>query len=175
MTDFTKKLIDVALAEVGVREVPENSNRGPRVDQYLQSVRLNPTDGSYPWCAAFVYWCYDKADSELGALNQLLPPRTAGVLDHWNKSTGIKIEPRIAKKWSQVVEPGQVFCLDFGHGLGHMGLVIQVKPIYDSGNVTYWCDTVEGNTNEDGSRNGIGVFKRRRKISDINKGFISYE
>jgi hypothetical protein len=35
--------------------------------------------------------------------------------------------------------------------------------------------TVEGNTNDNGSNNGIGVFERdRRKIADINKGFIDY-
>ena len=35
--------------------------------------------------------------------------------------------------------------------------------------------TVEGNTNDNGSREGIGVFRRdSRKISTINKGFIDY-
>ncbi len=35
--------------------------------------------------------------------------------------------------------------------------------------------TEEGNTNDNGSRNGIGVFQRdARKISKINKGFIDY-
>jgi hypothetical protein len=35
--------------------------------------------------------------------------------------------------------------------------------------------TVEGNTNDGGSRNGIGVFQRdARKINQINKGFIDY-
>jgi hypothetical protein len=36
--------------------------------------------------------------------------------------------------------------------------------------------TIEGNTNLPGDREGIGVFRRTgRKISDINKGFISYD
>ena len=36
--------------------------------------------------------------------------------------------------------------------------------------------TIEGNTNDGGSRNGIGVFKRdARKINQINKGFIDYK
>jgi hypothetical protein len=35
--------------------------------------------------------------------------------------------------------------------------------------------TIEGNTNDNGSRNGIGVFQRdARKIATINKGFIDY-
>jgi hypothetical protein len=35
--------------------------------------------------------------------------------------------------------------------------------------------TIEGNTNDGGSREGIGVFKRdTRLISGINRGFIDY-
>ena len=35
--------------------------------------------------------------------------------------------------------------------------------------------TNEGNTNDGGSRDGIGVFRRQaRKIAQINKGFIDY-
>jgi hypothetical protein len=35
--------------------------------------------------------------------------------------------------------------------------------------------TIEGNTNDGGSRNGIGVFRRTaRKIGQINKGFVQY-
>jgi hypothetical protein len=36
--------------------------------------------------------------------------------------------------------------------------------------------TIEGNTNLPGDREGIGVFCRTgRKISEISKGFISYD
>lgn len=36
--------------------------------------------------------------------------------------------------------------------------------------------TIEGNTNLPGDREGVGVFRRTsRKLSDINKGFISYD
>ena len=35
--------------------------------------------------------------------------------------------------------------------------------------------TIEGNTNDGGSREGIGVFRRdKRKIGDINVGFLDY-
>ena len=50
-----------AAGEIGVMEQPLGSNRGPRVDQYLSSVGLDPTSGHYAWCAAFVYWCFDLA------------------------------------------------------------------------------------------------------------------
>ena len=35
--------------------------------------------------------------------------------------------------------------------------------------------TIEGNTNEGGSREGVGVFRRTaRRISAINRGYLSY-
>ncbi|TAD81184.1 MAG: CHAP domain-containing protein, partial [Bacteroidetes bacterium] len=34
---------------------------------------------------------------------------------------------------------------------------------------------IEGNTNDNGSREGIGVFERTRKVASINKGFIEYK
>jgi len=65
--------------------------------------------------------------------------------------------------------PGFIFIIDTGSpgGAGHTGLVEKV----DGGMLV----TIEGNTNEGGSREGIGVFRRsKRKILDINKGFIDY-
>ena len=41
----------------------------------------------------------------------------------------------------------------------------------DGGRLT----TIEGNTNDGGSREGVGVFRRsERKIASINKGFLDY-
>jgi len=55
----------------------------------------------------------------------------------------------------------------YGGGLGHTGIVEKVN----GGFLT----TIEGNTNDGGSREGIGVFRRTgRKIKDINKGFLQY-
>ena len=36
--------------------------------------------------------------------------------------------------------------------------------------------TIEGKTNLPGDREGVGVFRRTsRRLSEINKGFISYD
>ncbi|MBK6507204.1 MAG: CHAP domain-containing protein [Ignavibacteria bacterium] len=59
------------------------------------------------------------------------------------------------------------FIFSSGGGFGHTGLVESVNGGF--------LETIEGNTNEGGSREGIGVFRRnRRKIKDINRGFIHY-
>jgi hypothetical protein len=35
--------------------------------------------------------------------------------------------------------------------------------------------TIEGNTNDGGSREGVGVFRRTgRRIRDVNVGFLDY-
>jgi hypothetical protein len=66
-----------------------------------------------------------------------------------------------------LVQPGHIFVIDTGGGAGHTGLVLEVS----GGKLI----TIEGNTNDGGSREGIGVFQRdSRKIAQINKGFIDY-
>ena len=69
-----------ASSEVGVMEKPLGSNRGPRVDEYLRSVNIDPTTGSFPWCAAFIYFCFQKAAAGLGVANPVI--QTGGVLEH---------------------------------------------------------------------------------------------
>lgn len=81
---LVERTLGIAAAEVGVMEVPPGSNRGPRVDEYLESVGLDPSEDSYPWCAAFVYWSFQKAAAQLGSENPCI--RTAGVIDRWNKA-----------------------------------------------------------------------------------------
>jgi hypothetical protein len=97
--------------------------------------------------------------------------KTAGVLEHWQKAGTKPDVVRIPKAKAVanpgLVKPGSLFIIDHGGGLGHSGLVTEVA----NGRLK----TVEGNTNDNGSNNGIGVFERdRRKIADINKGFIDY-
>jgi len=154
--------------EVGVREVPPGSNRGPRVDQYLRSVGLDPTQGSFAWCAAFVYFWFDQASTELSVKNPVI--KTAGVVEHWDLagSRGVhRLSADECQAEPSLVQPGMIFIITTGGGHGHTGLVEEVRGVTLS--------TLEGNTNEGGSREGIGVFRRTsRRISDMNRGFIDY-
>jgi len=154
--------------EVGVREEPLGSNRGPRVDQYLRGVGLDPTRGSFPWCAAFVYFCFNQASITLGTKNPAM--RTAGVVDHWNQA-GKRGFHRLSADECQtepsLVQPGMIFIITTRSGQGHTGLIEEVRGMA--------LTTIEGNTNLGGSREGIGVFRRStRRISDISPGFIDY-
>jgi len=161
--------IDFAATQVGVLEHPLGSNRGPEVDQYLRAVGLNPVGQSFAWCVAFTHFCYLKAAESLGRDNPHI--KTAGVLDHWNqagrKPGVLRITKTDAISDPGLVKPGSLFIIDLGGGFGHSGMVVETN----SGRMI----TIEGNTNDGGSRNGIGVFKRdARKINQINKGFIDY-
>jgi hypothetical protein len=57
--------------------------------------------------------------------------------------------------------------MDYGKGLGHTGIVVSVNA---DGSYT----TIEGNTNEAGSREGDRVAVKVRNLSDAKlKGFIT--
>ncbi len=166
---LTGAAIAFATTQIGVREDPLGSNRGPQVDRYLEAAGLDPSAGDFPWCVAFTHFCYRTAAAQLGIPNPHI--RTAGVLDHWNKAgakanvTRVVTAKAVANPGS--VTPGALFIMDFGGAAGHSGMVIEVA----GGKLV----TSEGNTNDNGSRNGIGVFRRTaRKIADINKGFVDY-
>ena len=163
-TPLLGAVLDAAATQLDVRETPGTPNRGPQVDQYVRGVGLDPA-GGYSWCQAFVYWCFAQAAAQLGAANPCV--RTAGVLDHWARSPlADRVYAQAAGDDPRLVRPGAVFIIDHGGGKGHAGLVTQVV----SGAVA----TIEGNTNQAGSREGDGVYRHTRSISSINVGFIDY-
>ncbi len=160
------EVLEVAASQIGVTESPPNSNRGPQVDEYLRTVGLNPEGQHYSWCAAFVYWCFQQSVNRLQLPRNPLV-RTAGCLDHWNRATCKKITKQAALKNPALVQPGFIFIIDHGHGSGHTGLVESSQ-----GGLLV---TIEGNTNQQLSSNGYGVFRlTRRKIVEITKGFLDY-
>lgn len=151
MSTLNQLSLKIAQSQNGVQEVPKNSNAGPAVESYLRSVGLGK---GYAWCMAFVYWSVKKAAEELKLQNPLI--KTAGVLRQWNE-----IQPLF--KYS-VPKPGDIFIMDFGKGQGHTGFVVEV---FTDGTIK----TIEGNTNDEGSREGYEVAYRTRKQSQI-KGYI---
>ena len=141
MTPLAKKALENAISQIGVQEIPKGSNAGPDVEKYLKSVKLGK---GYSWCMAFVYWCV----VETKLLNPLA--KTAGVLAQYNKSK---------KLVATTPKAGDIFIMDFGKGLGHTGFVEKVEK--------YIIHTIEGNTNDDGSREGYEVCRRKRNTNTI--------
>jgi hypothetical protein len=163
-TPLLASTLSAAISQNGVRETPGAPNRGPEVDQYVRSVGLAP-DGGYSWCQAFVYWSFDRAAQSLGVPNPCV--RTAGVLDHWQRTAAAdRIQAWAAADNPRLVRPGAIFIVNHGSGRGHAVLVTRV--------VSGTINTVEGNTNRVGSREGDGVYEQSRTIASINVGFIDY-
>jgi hypothetical protein len=135
-------VLDVALTQVGVQEVPKNSNWGPRVKEYL---RIAGISVPAPWCMAFVVWCHRIA----GVIPADLP-KTASCtyLLNWAKEAG---------KLTKQPRPGDIFLLlrPGGKTSFHTGIVRNVSPL--------WFGTVEGNSNDAGSAEGYEVCKRTRR------------
>lgn len=155
------KVLDIAASQIGVLEDPPGSNRGAEVEKYLASAGCSPGD---PWCASFVYWCFSEAARSLAVQNPLV--RTGGCLDHWTRTKGKKIAHLKATNNTSLIKPGFIFIMDHGKGKGHTGIV---KSVIDG-----YIETIEGNTNIQGSREGLGVAELKRKINTINAGFIDY-
>lgn len=141
----------VASTQIDVRE--DGNNAGPEVKRYLKAVGLSTGN---PWCMAFVYWCVELAAQRLGMKNPLI--KTAGVLDQYNRTTLRKLPNR-----SSGVKPGDIFIMDLGKGTGHTGFVEKIP--------NGLIHTIEGNTNDEGSREGYEVARRERIIGNI-KAFI---
>ena len=163
---FLDQVLKIAALEEkkGVREVPKNSNRGPEVDAYLKCAGASP---GLAWCCAFVYWCFEEAALASGRANPMF--KTAGCLAHWNNAGNrgarrIPVADAVANP--SLLQPGMVFVMDYGGGLGHTGLVERV----DGGYIV----TIEGNTDASMTREGGGVYRLTRKLLSVNKGFIDY-
>jgi hypothetical protein len=147
------KSLQIAQSQIGVQEIPKNSNAGPAVEKYLKSVGLGK---GYAWCMAFVYWSVNEASKELKVANPLA--KTAGVLAMFNKMTANRVT---------TPQPGDFFIMDFGKGAGHTGFVEKILP-------NGLLQTIEGNTNDDGSREGYEVARRYDRKASKMKGFIRF-
>ncbi|HSI73035.1 MAG TPA: CHAP domain-containing protein [Fimbriimonas sp.] len=147
-------VLNVALAQRGVKETG-GSNTGPEVDEYLRSVRLSPGN---PWCAAFVYWCFKQA---MGDENPYIRTGGCATTAAWAREHDIlRHEP----------QAGDTFLL-YGTVQGvfracHTGFVTKVN-----GNTYH---TIEGNTNEQGSREGTMVRDDKvRQVTGTTK-FVNW-
>ncbi len=163
------KLADIAIAEVGTREIGGN-NCGTKIREYQKSTTLRPA--AWPWCAAFVDWCIQKwiSDPKNAAwLNLKITspeewrPKTAaafGLLEwarNHPKTTTILGEKDIPKR-------GDIIVFDFSHTAIIVGNGVSVGKV----------ETVEGNTNGRGDRDsesGDGVWRKFR-AAKLTRNYI---
>ena len=143
-------------AELGVRERTGN-NDGAQVEDYLRYVELRKGN---PWCAAFVCWVFGKAgiaNPRSGWSPNLFPAKNI----IWQRSQSAALRTGTAERRTCVPARGDVFGIWFPdkRRIAHVGFVDQ----WDDS----WVVTVEGNTNEAGSREGDGVYRKRRLVRSL--------
>ena len=142
------RVAETYLSQIGVVEATGN-NDGPEVESYLAVTGFS---AGAPWCAAFVAWAY--------TINDVPNPRSAWSPSWFPPSNVIYTR---GFKSGTYPQQGDVFGLYYANlgRIAHVGFVHQ------------WGDkiviTVEGNTNEDGSREGNRVAMKRRPIRTIYK------
>jgi len=143
---FPERALMVAASLVGKEESPRGSNWGPFVESLLRRAGLNTPA---PWCAAFVSWCLLEA----GANNKALWSHRAATyyLFDWGKK-----EKRDRAKPAR----GMIFVYNDAGG-GHTGFITKVKAF------GLYLETIEGNTNDGGSREGYAVCRRTRSVASI--------
>jgi hypothetical protein len=140
--------------QIGVKEVPRDSNRGKMVQEYQASTWIDNPSTGWPWCAAFICWGVEQAGEVIE-----LPfkrPRTAGAWDfeRWADKEGLDM---VKNPSAKDIQRGDIIVFKFSH----IGLA--TGPATSGGLVP----TVEGNTNAAGGREGGGVWAKTRKVSQI--------
>jgi hypothetical protein len=162
-------IIDVALTQIGVRET--SNNQGPGIEKYWPATSYPEgyTDRA-PWCAAFGCWVLREAmlRNPLLALTEDNRPKSASVADWllWAKQAGSParlIYFPDGPSGDNVPMPGDIMPLL--PVTSHLTFVRS----YDA--VKRWVHTIEGNTNDNGSSNGIECMERVRGF-DSRLGFI---
>lgn len=142
-----KELLAIAVKQIGITEWPKNSNK-VKYNTWYYGREVSGSD--YPWCMAFVQWCYNEAQMKL-------PYKTASCSALLNWYREHHPECVVSKP-----EPGDVVIYDFGH----TGIVESAAV----GKIT----AIEGNTSagSSGSQdNGGGVYRRTRSTSCV-RAFI---
>jgi len=157
MSNLASHIVRIATAEIGVEEI-DGTNCGHRVNTYKAATNLPPLE-SWPWCAAFVCWVVREAMSGAGVTETLTfkRPTTAGAwaLESWSlrqdRTTWTK------KPAGRDIEPGDIVIFNFSH----------VGFATSSPDDTGHFQTIEGNTDGQGSREGGAVLAKWRRTSQV--------
>lgn len=160
------ELIRLATAEIGTREA-EADNTGVRIVEYQGATWLAP--GAWPWCAAFTAWLLREWLEQEGVRKSLgletfslaekwrCRDASAFGWEKWAVQRDLQLLPETA-----LAKAGDFVVYDFSH----IGLVVKDQLLHNDP-----IQTVEGNTNAKGSRNGDGVWSKER-VPSLVKSYI---
>ncbi len=131
------------------------SNSGPWVRAYMDG-----KDGSpWYWCMGFVQAIIDQAASAQGKNFKSLMPLTysCDTVGTTGLNKGILTRYTKLRRDSSIIKPGDIFLIQKSpFDWTHTGIITSVNSDV--------IETIEGNTNLAGSRNGVAVLKRTRNL-----------
>lgn len=141
-------ILEVAGKELGQRE--SSANWSPRIKQYLAAAKVKTPA---PWCAAYVNWVLQELFGAESLLEQV--PLQAYVQSYYDFA---KKNDLLVKAVD--VKPGDLFLLWFPslNRYGHIGIVKEMN--FKKGRY----QTLEGNSNDEGSREGYEVCSNSRIV-----------
>jgi len=149
---ISSRVIEIARKEVGTKESPPESNNVKYNTWIYGKEVADSALSKFPWCAAFVSWCFDQAGINLGRIDVV-----KGYVGCHSAVTNVG-------KWGKLVtKPGEgdVCFFDWqgdGH-FDHTGLFVR-----DLGNGSF--ESIEGNTSGTNDSNGGEVMIRQRKYKN---------
>lgn len=137
------------------------ANRGPWVRLYMDG-NQGP---EWAWCAGFATFCIQQAARGLGRPMPLQRTFSCDVLAEWARGAGRLVQGgalSVASGRAKLVPPGSLFIHRRGpRDWDHVGIVTRMDHDY--------FETVEGNTNDAGHRDGYEVCARTRGLrSDMD-------
>lgn len=162
-----ERTLGFALSELdqGVHEVPGKPNTGPRIKQYLANIDP-PIAAAAPWCAAYVQYCADLVAKFSLLKNPLDDVKLEAYVQSyfdWAAKAGTVVSAEKAL-------PGDLVLYSFGkQRFDHIGFLLDPGVGEDGA-----FRAVEGNTDDEGGREGIKVAVRIRTIHKQRTGFIHW-
>ena len=152
-----QRMLRKAQGELGVKEHPAGSNRGPRVDQYTATTG---TPGQ-PWCAAFQNWLRAQVTGHgFQGINAAYVPSYVQAAKAGRNGLSLVA--------ARDVQPGDLVCFDWEHDgtADHIGIVEVPPGARGSGGLTAFV-SIEGNTAVGNDSNGGEVMRRNRSLSQV--------
>ncbi|TMJ17786.1 MAG: hypothetical protein E6G94_01415 [Alphaproteobacteria bacterium] len=155
-------LADIAASQLGTQEDAKHTNAGAAIAKYQHDTNLGGQ--GWPWCAAFVDWCVHQfllvpANAAICAIPLANRPRTAAAfgLRTWGLDNNCRIfHPNNKDSHGLAPLAGDLVVFAFSH----CGIV--------SRNVdAHHFEAIEGNSNNDGSRDGYAVVRKVRDITRV--------
>lgn len=128
---------------VGIYEIGGNNN-GPMVRLLQKTIG---GAGREPWCMSLVQSCLAYAELKSGVRSPVAA--TEHCMACWRDT------PQSQRVKSSPLKYAIVIWNLYGTDSGHTGVVLESAP-------AQWMKTCEGNTGSDGSRDGDGVYYKKR-------------